>query len=239
MKSIIFIVSFLLFTNAWAIQAPKNFDPKMNRFMTVKSMTDAKGKKIDYGIEYPADFDSTKKYPILWCLPGGDFSLRLASYYNYVYTPSTTFKDYIKIYAINNDETKVLSLNKERWIDYIEAIKQNENGTDNGWVISGASNGGTANFKIITASPETFRGFIVIPGNIGSHKLLPEWENYDALIVYGSEDSGWVKPSIDTFEKIKDHVRAADLIKLEGEEHVLPLTYNINPIYEAFENLHP
>lgn len=230
-------ISLFAFSTTQAIgltEDPVIFKPGFK----VKTMDSATGE-LTYGVEYPQDFDKTKKYPILLCLPGGDFSLKLASYYNWVYTPRTTFQDAIKIYPISNDENKILSLSNDDWVAYIEAIKKNENGSDDGWVISGASNGGLATFDIITASPETFRGFIVIPGRIGSQPLLDEWKNYDALIVYASEDTSWIKGSKETYDKLKGHVRAIELIEIEGEDHVLSVTYNIDPIYERFENLTP
>lgn len=207
-----------------------------NRLMQIRTMNSATGN-ITYGVEYPKDFDPTKTYSILWCFPGGDFSADLATYYNYVYTPNSTFKDYIKIYAINNNENKMLNFKKKDWLAYIEAIQKNENGNDHDWVISGASNGGLVTFDIISASPETFRGFIVIPGRLRSQKLLEEWKSYRALIVYGTADKNWVQASKDTYKKLKNHIQKIDLMALEGEGHVLPLTYDIDPIYEAFENL--
>ena len=192
---------------------------------------------LTYGVEYPQNFDKNKRYPILLCLPGGSFTLRLASYYNLVYTPTTTFQDYIKIYAISNKQNSILSFKSDDWNAYIKAIQKNENGSTDGWVISGASNGGVATFNIISASPNTFRGFITIPGRMQGQPLLPEWKNYDALIVYGEKDTGWIKPSKDAYEKLNGHVRAIDIIELPGEGHVLPATYDINPIYQAFEDL--
>ena len=238
MKKLLIISLFSIFWSLSAqgieVQGEVPFKPGFS----VKTMESATGT-LTYGIEYPRGFDKSKKYSILLCLPGGDFAVKLASYYNWVYTPRRTFKDYIKIYPITNKENNILSFKKKDWNAYIEAIQINENGNDRDWVISGASNGGLATFDIISANPDIFRGFIVIPGRLKSQPILKEWMNLDALIVYGTEDSGWVKPSINTYNKLKGKVRAIDLIALEGIEHVLPVTFNIEPIYQAFEDLTP
>lgn len=203
---------------------------------SVKTMSSSIGE-LEYGIEYPKQFDKSQKYPILLCLTGGGFSLKLANYFNKVYTPDTTFKNYIKIYPINNSKNKVLSFSKKDWQAYMMALKNNEYGSDENWVISGASNGGIATFNLISATPQLFRGFIVIPGYIQNQPILEEWQDYTALIVYGSKDTYWVKPSIQTYKKLKKHVSAIELMVLEGEGHVLPSDYDINPIYEKFEEL--
>lgn len=209
---------------------------EIKRELSIKEMK-IDGKRMSYGISYPENYDPSKKYRALLCLTGGNFSEQLAYYYYHVYSPRESFRDFIKVYPISPNHKTLLSFGHSDWQDLIESLTKNEPLSEKGWVISGASNGGVATYDLISASPKTFDGFITIPGSMHGQQLLEEWKNYKALIVYMSLDHGWISGSKQAYSRLKGHIKAIDIFEIEGYGHILPETYDIEPIYRLYLGL--
>lgn len=191
------------------------------------------GRLVNYGIAYPKGYDKTKKHSVLMCLTGGGFSQELAYYYYHAYSPRETFKEYIKIYLIATNKS-LLSYSSQDWKEVMTALDDQEYLTQNGWVISGASNGGVATYGLISALPQKFNGYITIPGSMGRHEFLNEWKNYKVLIVYMDQDYGWIESSKRDFNKLNKHIKDIELFEIKGHGHILPKNYNIEKIYRKY-----
>lgn len=204
--------------------------------LSIKEM-ELNGQKLSYGISYPEHYDPSEKYPSLLCLTGGNFSQQLAYYYYHAYSPRESFQEFIKIYPISPRNKSLLSFDDTDWQELIKGLQKNEPLSEGGWVISGASNGGVATYDLISASPATFEGFITIPGSMRGQPLLEEWKDYKVLIVYMSQDHGWISSSKQAYSRLKDHVKSIDIFEIKGYGHILPETYDIEPIYERYLGL--
>jgi len=191
------------------------------------------GRLVSYGIVYPKDDDKKRAHPALICLTGGGFSEYLAYAYHYVYAPKETFQEYIKIYLIARGKS-FLSYNAKDWIATMTQIHKKEHLTAEGWVISGASNGGVATYGLISALPKKFSGFITIPGSMGNHLILDEWKTYKVLLVYMNQDYGWIESTKRDYKRLKEHIPHIELFEIKGYGHILTKDYDIEIIYKKY-----
>ena len=235
MKTLRLLCFLVLTISEMTAQLP-NVPENIKAELEIKQI-EVDGRNYPYAVDYPENYDPQVQYEAMVCLGGGSFSTEIAYYYHYCYAPRASFKDFIKIYLISPRHKSVLSFDKTDWVQLIPGIERAENLKPDNWVISGASNGGIATYDLIAALPDKFMGFITIPGSMGSHAFLKEWVNYKVLMVYMENDPGWTESTKRDFKKLKQHIDAIDIYEIKDQGHILPPSFDIEPIYQRFLKL--
>ena len=104
------------------------------------------------------------------------------------------------------------------------------------WIIAGTSNGGVATYNFVASNPKLYKALIVMPGAINKNITVDKnWSHLTCVLVYGDKDDAeWISTSKQTKTILDAKVKKASIIVLEGQEHILPLGFNINLVYDSY-----
>jgi predicted esterase len=189
-----------------------------------------------FSVAYPANYDSTKTYPVLLALSGGNQSEKIVNYCYAAWFRSKYFKDYITILPINSKDKNLMLYSPEDIHTMVATIKRNFRVTKKNWIIAGTSNGGRATFKFIAANPRIFGGGIVMPGQLeDTIDINKSWKHLNILLAYGDQDDkDWIEATAMMKEKLSKSVKKTHVIVLEGQGHILPIEFDIDVVYKTY-----
>lgn len=185
---------------------------------------------------FPENYDSTKTYPVMLGLSGGNQSEFIVDYCYASWFKSEYFKEYFTILPVNVLGKNLRSLNDDEIFRMIQAILENFNVTNDSWILSGTSNGGVAGYNFVAHSPKLFHGIITVPGSASDTLTFNQnWSHLHVLNAVGQDDSeGWKSAVLSTSDSLKSKVKVNDLITLKGVGHILPLSFEIDKVYERY-----
>lgn len=187
-------------------------------------------------VQYLVRHAGEEKAPMLLCLGGGDANRGIAEYYDQVYTPEALYQDHHVILPIGPRRRRFFQFTNADARTFITNLTRKEPIEGRG-LISGVSNGGRAAFRFARAAPEAFRGFVTIPGAMGSQIVPREWKDYAILLAYGTQDPGWASESQRALASLSGKVGAVETMPLVGQGHVVGANYDIDPVYARLKAL--
>lgn len=191
---------------------------------------------IAFKIAYPINYDSTKKYPVFLCLSGGNQSEAIVNYCYAVWFRSRYFKNYITILPINKKHKNLKGYTTNEIELTIKSIKSHFKVTNKDWIIAGTSNGGVATYNFVASNPALFKALVVMPGAIPKNRVIDEnWKHLSCIIAYGDkDDKEWITSSNEAKVILENKVKKVSVVVLKDQEHILPLGYNINIVYDTY-----
>lgn len=193
--------------------------------------------QFNFKIVYPIDYDSNKKYDVVFALSGGNANEKAVEYSYYAIFKSHHFENKIVVMPINNEQLPLHQISANDMLKMIEAIKSNLPVFSNNWILLGTSNGGIATFRFAYISPDTFSGIIVIPGALSFNDVHEKWANYRILLACGENDEkSWLDAQKRDLELLSTKVENVFMYKISGEGHILSPTYNQDLIYDLYFN---
>jgi hypothetical protein len=190
--------------------------------------------KMEYKVVYPANYDSTKTYPMMLGLSGGDQNEDIVNYCYYAWFRSDYFNDYISIIPLAPKGQNFLYMNTILVNKFFSEIVKVENISDSNWVMVGTSNGGAAAFNFLKLNVAPFSKLAVIPGELQKVVSSSEgWGHLDVVLALGSEDKKW-KPYTDkTYLRLKPVVKSVEKVVMEGEGHLVSADYDMDIVYKV------
>lgn len=235
MRSLIVLIAFISFQNVWS-QDLKVSEDILSELETVQIEVEA--NVYTFRVAYPANYDSEKDYKCFLGLSGGGQSMEIVNYCYAAWFRSGYFKDYITILPVvdpNDDTTNLMDYGMPKIERLLDVINQNFRLKPQ-WLIAGTSNGGQAAFNFVAAFPGRFEGIVVAPGHMTeAMEPSPLWSHLKVVIAYGTEDSKrWVKASKSSAKLLKKAVKSVQLIPLKGQGHILPITFNVDKMYDPY-----
>ena len=188
--------------------------------------------RIEYLIRYAGADDA----PMLLCFGGGDANRGIAEYFDQVYTPEGLYQDHHVVLPIGPRRQRFFQFTNADARAFIDRLTKKEPIKGRG-LIAGVSNGGRAAFRFARAAPEAFRGFITMPGAMGSQIVPREWRDYAIVLAYGTQDTRWANESKHALASLRGRVGAVELVALGGQGHVVGADYDIDPVYAQLKAL--
>lgn len=234
----LFIVAFTTILKAQKLSVP---DSILNELQTVKVLNVKYPKdSLTFKVVYPDHYDSSKTYPVLLGLSGGNQSEAIVNYCYAAWFRSDYFNNHIMILPVNKNKKNLLHFSKGEIVGILKSIKGNFKVSKKDWIIVGTSNGGMATFNFISEEPNLFEGGIVIPGALRteSAELSKSWSHLRIILAYGDKDEeDWIKGSKQSKEILSEYVKSVETLVLEGQGHILPIDFDIDFVYKKyFEN---
>jgi predicted esterase len=191
---------------------------------------------ITLRVSYPDNYDESKSYKCFLGLSGGEQNMKIVNYCYAAWFRSGYFNDYITVLpVVQRDTIQFADYSKERILNMIHAINERFKVAEK-WLIAGTSNGGNAAFRFINAQPDRFEGIIAAPGTLDS-TVSPNssWSHLKVLMCYGElDDKSWIKSVKDSYKSLKKTVSKIELIKLEDQGHILPISFNADKMYDPY-----
>ncbi len=187
-------------------------------------------------ISYLVRLAGGKKAPMLLCFGGGDANRGIAEYFDEAYTPDSLYSDHHVILPIGLPRRRFFQFSNRDARTLISALTAAEPVEGRG-LIAGVSNGGRAAFQFARAAPEAFRGFIVMPGAIGSQVIPRDWRDYAVVLAYGTKDPRWAAETRRAFFALQGRVGAIEQVALSGQGHVITPDFDIDPVYARLRDL--
>ncbi|MFT5819379.1 MAG: putative esterase [Crocinitomix sp.] len=235
MRSLILCIAFLSFQHVWS-QDLSISEEILSELETVEVQSDS--TKYTFRVAYPDNYNPDKEYKCFLGLSGGNQSMKIVNYCYAAWFRSGYFKDYITILPVVNPAHDTANLSEYGLpkIEFLlDAINENFRLKPK-WIIAGTSNGGIAAFNFVAGFPEHFEGIIVAPGLVTPEmETSALWNHLKVIIAYGTEDSkGWIKASKKSAKLLKKTVKSVQLIPLKGQGHILPVTFNVDKMYDPY-----
>lgn len=237
MKNRILLSLFItIFTTVISAQSLTVADSILSEIQTKTIVDSNKEDTLVFKIAYPTNYDSTKTYPVLLGLSGGNQNEAIVNYCYAAWFRSDYFHNHITIMPVNSKGKNLLHYTQEEIVNVLNAIKNNFQTTANNWIIVGTSNGGRATFNFIAQEPALFEGGILIPGSIGKTvEINKDWSHMKFVLAYGEKDSeGWIKGTEYTKEVLTKYTPKIETIVLKGQGHILPIEYNLDFVYQQY-----
>ena len=161
-----------------------------------KTLTTPRGKKLEYYLSLPENFDANKTYRTILAIPPG------AQNKNEVepYMPWIEYfakQDWIMVCPVTPDG-KAFHQGSERHLPYLMDNLQNEIKLyGDKFYLLGVSNGGISSFRVGTLHPERFHSITVIPGwpKPADENRLEKIVDIPINFIVGEEDFHWLKKS--------------------------------------------
>lgn len=233
-KQIIFLIVFFSSFNlgfAQDLSVPDAILKELNTSIFIEG-----SDTLCFKYVYPDNYDSTKTYPVLLGLSGGDQSEFIVDYCYAGWFRSDYFKNYFTILPVNILNKNLLTYEPSEIETVYRSIQSHFNITSSKWIIAGTSNGGVAAYKFIAQSPELFHGLIAMPGSIGETlKIDSNWSHLHVLNAVGEKDSdGWKNAAKYVRDSTGSFLKTNDFMLLSDVGHILPLTFNIDTIYQQY-----
>ena len=205
---------------AWLFVAPVSQATEFHRLVH-------DGRVIEYALVLPDHFDKTAPYPVLLALPPGDQSKHLVEAGLHLYWEAEAKKrGWVVISpAAPDGESFYTGAEKElpNLLDEISKSVVFEGGKAH---LAGVSNGGLSAYRVITEYPNRFLSLTVLPGFPPDARALAALNRLKEIPVaafVGGEDSGWVRDSRETKEKL-DRLGIENILEVvSGEGHVIAL----------------
>lgn len=222
------------FVNGQELSVPDSILQELTQVVLIDD--NAKEDSLVFKIVFPANYDSTKTYPVALCLSGGNQIEPIVNYCYAAWFRSNYFKNYLTILPINTTGKNLKDYSKFEIQTIVKVVKNNFKVTNNKWIIAGTSNGGVAAFNFISVSPQLFEGVIVMPGIIDTNITAnAQWNHLKVILAYGEKDSQEWKDAIkETEYKLKNQVSSVATIVLKGQGHILPIGFNMNQVYDLY-----
>lgn len=238
MKNRLFL-SVLMMTCATLLNAQDLTVPEsiLNELQTKKiPVNEDKKDTMVFKVVYPDDYDSTKTYPVLLGLSGGNQGEDIVNYCYAAWFKSELFKNYLTIMPINNNHKNLMYYSSEDIKMMLRSIKDNFQTAGENWVIVGTSNGGRATFNFISEDPALFQGAIVIPGILDDPKEVNSaWGHLKIILAYGEKDSkDWIKGAQQAKSSLSTFVNSVQTIVLKEQGHILPLDFDLDFVYKRY-----
>jgi hypothetical protein len=235
MRSLIVLIAMVSFQNVWSQDLTVS-EEILSELETVQIQVDT--NVYTFRVAYPANYDSEKEYKCFLGLSGGDQSLKIVNYCYAAWFRSGYFKDYITILPVVDPKegtVNFMDYGPPRIEQLLEGVNENFRLKPE-WLIAGTSNGGKAAFNFVAAFPGRFEGVIVAPGQvIEAHEPNELWSHLKVIIAYGSDDSkSWIKKSKDSAKLLKKVVKSVQLVPLEGQGHILTVSFNADKMYDPY-----
>lgn len=189
-----------------------------------------------FRVVYPHNYNQEKEYKCFIGLSGGGQSVRIVDYCYAAWFRSGYFNDYITILPVaSSDSANLRDYTTEEIEALLDIIEQNFLVNPN-YLIAGTSNGGYAAFNFVAAFPERFEGIIVAPGILSAdHEPTKEWKHLKVILAYGSlDDESWIKETKNTEKRIKKSVKAVQRVVLQGQGHILSISFNADKMYDPY-----
>ena len=185
---------------------------------------------------YPENYDSTKTYPVLLGLSGGDQTEFIVDYCYAAWFRSDYFKHYFTILPVNILDQNILTYDNDAIGVTYDVIMSNFNVDTSNWIIVGTSNGGVASYIFVAKSPELFHGIITVPGSASDTLIFDlKWSHLHILNAVGYNDSeGWKNAADYLHDSIGSFSKSNELMVLNDVGHILPLSFNIDTVYSQY-----
>ncbi len=187
-------------------------------------------------VQYLVRRAGAEKAPMLLCFGGGDANRGIAEYFDQVYTPEGLYQDHHVILPIGLQRRRFFQFTNADARTFISKVTGKESIEGRG-LISGVSNGGRAAFRFARAEPSAFRGFVTMPGAMGSQIVPREWRDYAIVLAYGTQDPRWANESQRALSSLRGKVGAVETMPLVGQGHVVGADYDIDPVYARLKAL--
>jgi len=193
-----------------------------------KILTTPRGKKLEYFLSLPKDFDADKTYRTILALPPGaqtkEFVDAYLNWFDYF-----SNRDWVMACPVAPDG-KLFFQGSERYLPYLMDHLQSEVKLQGDkFYLLGVSNGGISSFRIATLHPERIHSITVMPGwpKPADENRLETLLEIPVNFVVGEEDDRWLKKSeefTETLTKMGGDV-TLDIVPSEGHMafHNFPL----------------
>ena len=216
MVRIVMAVAFL----AWLFSATVSQATEFHRLVHNQRV-------IEYVLVLPDHFDKTAPYPVLLALPPGDQSKQLVEAGLHLYREAEAKKRGWVVISPAAPEGESFYAGAENelpnLLDEISKLVLFEGGKAH---LAGVSNGGLSAYRAITEYPNRFLSLTVLPGippDDRAFSALDRLKGIPVAAFVGGEDSGWVRGSRETKEKLDRLGIENTLEVVSGEGHVVGL----------------
>jgi predicted esterase len=233
MKGFLFIILFAFLSLAYGQDLTVD-EEILNELETVVIETET--DTITLRVAYPDQYDKNKEYSCLLGLSGGNQTKKIVNYCYAAWFRSGYFNDYMTILpVVERDTIQFDDYPPERIENMLSAINEHFRLKEK-WLIAGTSNGGDAAFQFVNVAPDRFEGIITAPGTItASVEPTSEWSHLKVVLCYGELDAKkWIQDVKLTHKTLKKIVSQIKLIKLEGQGHILPVSFNADKMYDPY-----
>ncbi len=200
-------------------------------------MTKKESESFSYKVVYPENYDANKEYPVVLGLSGGGQTEDIVDYCYYVMYRSDYFKkDFITVMPIAPEGKNFRTYSATEIKAMTKEIRQNENATDEGWIVIGTSNGGVASFNYASVEPKLYDGLFAMPGGTPLVVFPEEWKKYKAFVIStGLEDiPDWQSFTKETADNIKETGVNVTYKQITGQGHVFSPEYDVDQIYKLY-----
>lgn len=189
-----------------------------------------------FKVVYPSQYDSTKTYPVMLGLSGGNQTEVIVNYCYAAWFKSDYFKNHLTILPVNNNDKNLKEYSPREINSILTTIKHNFPVSSNNWVIVGTSNGGRATFNFITEDPALFQGLLVIPGNISNKaNINKSWSHLKIILAYGDQDNvDWIKNTEMAKNELSQFTDNVQIVVLKGQGHILSIDFDIDFVYKHY-----
>jgi len=242
MKTLALAFTTLLFCLQLSAQTELDLSVPQEILDELKTETiDMGAGTFTFKVRYPDNYNPTKSYPVYLCFGGGNQNENIVNYCYAAWFRSPQVSNYITILPVAE---KGHSLSQYEVRDFnlmLVAIRANYNATGSGWLIGGTSNGGIAAFNLLAVAPELFSGALLMPGSVNDEiETGDAWKHLKFLLVYGKQDDkDWIDAAAAAEKKLAPFVSIIKTMPLKGQGHILPIEYDMEPVYTRFFSLTP
>lgn len=233
-KQLVFLIAFISSINLGYTQdlsVPDTILKELNTSIFIEG-TDT----LCFKYVYPENYDSTKTYPVLLGLSGGDQTEFIVDYCYAAWFRSDYFKHYFTILPVNILDQNMLTYDNDAIGVTYDVIMSNFNVDTSNWIIVGTSNGGVASYNFVAKSPELFHGIITVPGSANETLIFDsKWSHLHILNAVGYNDSeGWKNAADYLHDSIGSFSKSNESMVLNDVGHILPLSFNIDTVYNQY-----
>ena len=196
-----------------------------------KFLTTPRGKKLEYLLSLPKDFDAAKTYHTILAIPPGDQTKEYVAAYESWFDYFAK-QGWIVVSPVAPDG-KLFFQGSERYLPYLMDQIQSEFKLDGDkFYLLGVSHGGNSSFRVGTLYPERFHSITVIPGwpKPADENRLENIVEVPVNFVVGEDDVRWRKKSEEFYETLKKMGGNVTLEYIPNEGHMAFQRYSFEKL---------
>ncbi len=201
-----------------------------------QTLTTPRGKKLEYFLGLPDEYDSGKTYRVILAVPPGPQDKSMVEEY-LDWIDYFTKRGWIMVCPVTPDG-RLFFQGSERYLPYLMDHIQNEIELHGGkFFLLGVSNGGVSAFRIATLHPERFHSITVMPGwpKPADQKRLESIVNIPVNFVVGELDERWRAKSEEFSAKLSELGCDVFFEVIPAQGHIAFHIYNLSELEKLIE----
>jgi dipeptidyl aminopeptidase/acylaminoacyl peptidase len=190
-----------------------------------------RGKKLEYFLSLPKNFDAAKAYRIVLAIPPGEQKRSFVDAYSH-WLDHFADRNWIMVSPVTPDG-KLFFQGSERYLPHLMHHIRSEFKPDgNKFYLLGVSNGGISSFRVATLHPEHFHSITVMPGwpKPADQNRLEKIVDIPVNFVVGEEDDRWLKKEFT--ETLKEMGGDVTVVIVPSEGHMAFHSYPTDKLEE-------